>query len=77
MRPSALAAFLIFAATGISALGQAQAASAYKPADQSWVPKSNAYTQTLLDIQNRYSPESDFPIAAGQQSVRPDYPTKF
>jgi hypothetical protein len=58
MRPSALAAFLIFAATGISALGQAQAASAYKPADQSWVPKSNAYTQTLLDIQNRYSPES-------------------
>jgi len=58
MRPSALAAFLIFAATGVPALGQAQAASAYQPSDQSWVPKSNAYTQTLVDIENRYSPES-------------------
>ena len=58
MRPSALAAFLIFAATGVSVLGRAQAASAYKPANQSWVAKSNTYTQTLVDIQNRYSPES-------------------
>ena len=58
MRRSALAALLVFAATGVSALGHAQAASAYQPADQSWVPKSNAYTQTLVDIENRYSPES-------------------
>jgi uncharacterized protein (DUF885 family) len=35
----------------------ASAASPYQPADQSWIPKSNAYTQKILDVQIKYNPE--------------------
>lgn len=35
----------------------ATAAPQAAPPDQGWVAKSNAYTQLLLDVQNRHSPE--------------------
>jgi uncharacterized protein (DUF885 family) len=48
----------------------ASAASPYQPADQSWIPKSNGYTQRVLDVQFKYHPE-----AASEQGLA-KYDTK-
>jgi Bacterial protein of unknown function (DUF885) len=57
----AISAFLLaffFFACVVASHPVALAAPQAPPPDRSWVAKSNAYTQLLLDVQNRHSPES-------------------
>jgi uncharacterized protein (DUF885 family) len=59
MRRSAISLIMFAAGLGAAAsvaLGQAPAASAPN-AEPAWVIRSNQYTQTLLDVQLKYSPE--------------------
>ncbi len=56
MRPAPLALLLALTAPALAQTPAVSGTPAHLP-DRSWIVRSNAYTQQLLDISNRHSPE--------------------
>jgi Bacterial protein of unknown function (DUF885) len=69
---------MVFLSVGLaSPRPDAMAAPQAPPPDRSWVAKSNAYTELLLDVQNRHSPEDASAQGLAAYDDRISQPTKL